>query len=43
VTVLAFLEHEFPGMPGNERQDLVTKILETLYAYDPGLGVNRPS
>jgi hypothetical protein len=41
--VLAFLVHEFPDMPGDERQDLVTKILETLYAYDPGLGVNRPS
>ncbi len=38
----AFLEHEFPGMTSDERQDLLNKILDTLYGYDPGIGINRP-
>jgi hypothetical protein len=38
----AFLEHEFPDMPGEERLDLLGKILDTMYSYDPGLGINRP-
>ena len=41
--LLAFLEHEFPDMSKDERWDLLNKILDTLYGYDPGLGVNRPS
>jgi hypothetical protein len=40
--LLAFLEHEFPDRTEPERLDLLNKILDTLYSYDPGLGVNRP-
>jgi hypothetical protein len=39
----AFLEHEFPDMPERERISLLNEILNTLYAYDPGIGINRPS
>jgi hypothetical protein len=39
----AFLEHEFPDMIGEERLDLLGKILQTMYSYDPGIGINRPS
>ncbi len=41
--LLAFLEHEFPDVKSEERLDLLTKILDTLYSYDPGIGINRPS
>jgi hypothetical protein len=40
--LLAFLEHEFPDMAGEEHLDLLNKILDTMYSYDPGLGINRP-
>jgi hypothetical protein len=40
--ILAFLEHEFPDMAMEERLGLLSKILDTMYAYEPGLGVNRP-
>lgn len=38
----AFVAQEFPHMTDDERLDLVNKILDTLYAYDPGIGINRP-
>jgi hypothetical protein len=41
--ILAFLEQEFPDMTTEEHLDLLHKILDTMYAYDPGLGINRPS
>jgi hypothetical protein len=41
--ILAFIEHEFPDMTGEEHLDLLNKILDTMYSYDPGLGINRPS
>ena len=41
--IRAFLEQEFPDMTGEERLDLLGKILETMYSYDPGIGINRPS
>jgi hypothetical protein len=41
--ILTFLEHEFPDRTEEERLDLLNKILGTLYLYDPGIGVNRPS
>lgn len=41
--ILAFLEHEFPDRTKEEHLDLLDKILATMYAYDPGIGVNRPS
>lgn len=40
--LLAFVAKEFPAMKDDERHDLVNKILDCLYGYDPGLGVNRP-
>ena len=40
--ILAFLEHDFPDMPENERLSLLNEILNTLYSYDPGIGINRP-
>jgi len=40
--ILAFLEHEFPDRTGEEHYDLLSKILDTMYAYDPGIGINRP-
>jgi len=41
--ILAFLEQEFPAMTEEGRLDLLNKILDTMYGYDPGLGINRPS
>jgi hypothetical protein len=41
--ILAFLEDEFPDRTPKEHLDLLNKILDTLYSYDPGIGVNRPS
>jgi plasmid stability protein len=38
----AFLQHELPDMTREERLDLLSKILDTMYSYDPGLGINRP-
>jgi hypothetical protein len=40
--LLAFLEHEFPDRTERARVDLLNEILNTLYDYDPGVGVNRP-
>jgi hypothetical protein len=40
--ILAFLEREFPDMTGEERLDLLHEILDTMYSYDPGVGINRP-
>jgi hypothetical protein len=40
--ILAFLEHEFPDMTKKKRLDLLKKIVDTMYTYDPGLGINRP-
>src|SRR5262249_26300052 len=41
-TVLAFIEHEFPDMKREEQFELLSTILDTLYSYDPGIGINRP-
>jgi hypothetical protein len=40
--ILAFLEDEFPDMPEKERFRLLSRVLDTMYSYDPGIGVNRP-
>jgi hypothetical protein len=40
--LLAFLEHEFPDMTRDGHLDLLNKILDTMYRYDPGIGINRP-
>ena len=39
----AFLEYEFPEMPAKARLELLNQILDTMYSYDPGIGINRPS
>ena len=41
--ILAFIEHEFPDKTREEHFDLLNKILDTMYSYDPGIGINRPS
>jgi hypothetical protein len=41
--LMAFLEDEFPKMTLNERLSLVNQIIDTMYSYDPGIGINRPS
>jgi hypothetical protein len=41
--ILAFLEQEFPDRSREEHLDLLGKILDTMYSYDPGIGINRPS
>ncbi|MCE9564338.1 MAG: hypothetical protein K8U57_20065 [Planctomycetes bacterium] len=41
--LLTFLKHEFPNMTEKERFNLLNEIQNTLYSYDPGIGVNRPS
>jgi hypothetical protein len=38
----AFLRDEFPDKPERERVDLLNEILNIVYEYDPGIGVNRP-
>jgi|GEM_PF-1847446 len=41
--IMAFLEDEFPDMTERARLDLLNEILNTMYSYDPGIGVNRPT
>ena len=41
--LLAFIEQEFPDMTQEGRLDLLNNILDAMYAYDPGIGINRPS
>jgi hypothetical protein len=41
--LLAFLEHEFPDMSSEKRLKLFSQIIDVMYSYDPGIGVNRPS
>lgn len=41
--LLAFFADEFPQMTERGRFDLLNAVLNTLYSYDPGIGVNRPS
>jgi hypothetical protein len=40
--LLAFLTDEFPEMAAKPRFDLANEIMGTMFAYDPGLGINRP-
>jgi hypothetical protein len=40
--LLAFLEHEFPDKTKDDRLALFSQIRDTMYSYDPGIGVNRP-
>ena len=37
-----FLADEFPRRSEGSREELFGKIVDTLYSYDPGFGVNRP-
>ncbi|MBM3982000.1 MAG: hypothetical protein FJ304_17350 [Planctomycetes bacterium] len=41
--LLAFFADEFPDQSQAEHFALLHKIIDTLYSYDPGLGVNRPA
>ena len=40
--MLEFVKQEFSKLTSDERLDLVNRILDTLYGYDPGIGKNRP-
>jgi hypothetical protein len=40
--LLAFLEDEFPDLSERERFRLLNEVVNTLFDYDPGIGVNRP-
>jgi hypothetical protein len=40
--ILAFLGQEFPDMTREAHLDLLNTILDTMYSYDPGIGINRP-
>lgn len=40
--LLPFLEDEFPGLAERERFSLLNEIVNTLFDYDPGVGINRP-
>lgn len=41
--LIAFIEYEFPDKTREERRDLLSSILDTMFGFDPGLGVNRPA
>ncbi len=41
--ILAFLNDEFAEKPEAERLALLADILDLMFAYDPGIGVNRPA
>jgi hypothetical protein len=40
--LVVFVRDELPRLDKGERRELVDRILDTLYEYDPGFGVNRP-
>ncbi len=40
--LIAFIENEFPELPREEQFHLLNKILDTMFSYDPGIGINRP-
>lgn len=40
--LLAFLQDEFPDMAEKALWSLLNEILNTMYGYDPGIGINRP-
>jgi hypothetical protein len=41
--LLAFFEDEFPAMTKTERYAMFNKVVDIIYTYDPGYGVNGPS
>lgn len=38
----AFLKHQFPDLTDIERGALLGRVLDSLYGFGPGVGVNRP-
>jgi hypothetical protein len=41
--IMAFIEQEFSDMTREEQMDLLNNVLDTMYDYDPGIGINRPT
>lgn len=41
--ILPFLEHEFPDRTREEHFELLNEILDVVFSYDPGIGINRPN
>lgn len=39
----AFIASEFPDLSETEQTSLLNEIVGTMYSYDPGPGINRPS
>lgn len=37
-----FIEEEFPTKTREQRAELVNEVLDTLYGFDPGEGINKP-
>lgn len=42
-TIREFLKGEFPAMGQKEFSSLLSDILDVMYGFDPGMGVNRPT
>ena len=40
--LIAYIKHKFPNNSEKEREDLLNRILQMMYQYDPGIGINRP-
>lgn len=40
--LFAFASHEFPDMTERERCDVVNGVVNTLFSFDPGTGINHP-
>jgi hypothetical protein len=40
--LLAFIEDAFPDLTKDGHLNLLNEILDTMYSYDPGIGINRP-
>ncbi len=41
--LMAFFEDDLPELTKEERYSLYSRIVNVMYSYDPGIGVNRPS
>ncbi len=41
--LLAFIEQEFSDLTRSEQLELLRQILDSMYSYDPGFGINLPN
>lgn len=40
--LLAFIQQELSDIPKEKQSDLLNDILDVMYGYDPGIGINQP-